>query len=1297
MKRRDVLLFSSALVLGGTATAQVGPATSWTGGTGNWFDPAKWTGDRPGSFRPPDTTTVFRALTNWQGPYYDHSKVTINTGTATLLSSPTTVYNMSGDPEQRYSLTYFVDVLGIPSLVIGETGTGTLNLLGGIFLSPSDITLGQEPGSAGVLNTTGAPIHTTNITCSGHLMVGKNGIGRLNVIDGSQVEYYDNVHQFEWLVSTWNNYIGYGVGANGAVKVTGAGSKLYYTTTGFSAGPQKTNGMLIGLSGVGLFQVEAGGTALTRAARLGVYGGGQGFGSVTGAGSLWDNDAQFYIGESGQGSLLITNGGHVRSGYGGYRMGTTVLVTTGTNMDEPVPVKTDHGSIGTNAGADGTVTLNGAGSLWENNANLVVGGGGTGRLTIEGGGKVISGKTSETDINNATIGLNAGSDGTVKVSGVNARWQNSSPITVGNAGTGRLIVGNGGQIDAPANSTIAVGYASSGSGTIIFGGSETSGVGTLGGGTIQGGLGTSLVQFTHNQTYTPFHTFQSIGTLENNGPGTTVLTGQLHNVGNLRATKGTMELTNAGGNPTIRSITLNGGTLNLKALNLTLDSGTLLDGAILSGTLNLSQGTQLTGALGISGSGSTLTVDGAGTKFIPRKPPLSSNFVVGDGGGGSLVLRNGGQVPVNPATLVTTVGYQAGSSGNISITGLSSELSAGAFTLGRQGTGQVVMDTFAALATDGALLGDLPGSSGSAIVRSSSFWRIAQPSMTLGRQGAGRLEISGGGSVRVGPTGAGVIQATVEQGSSATIQIGTGTAPGNLHASAINSGPYTSTRLNFHHNSNSYEFAVALDEADIRVLDGNTGTTTLSRDVRVGSIGITTGGLRIAGDGHVFCSGGTLAVGDVSSQNPGGGYVAPFLIVDGNEATLDTDALVIGQAAEAAVTLKNSSITTVGRLPNYAEIPLNGTFTFGGNGDMPGDLLAAGIRGTANDDKVVFDHRSSTFYINCALLGPLSVEHRNIGTTSLNGTNSQTGPTTISGGNLLFPNGQLGSTITVSGTGAVGGAGTLGRVTLQSGGSISPGGGTAATAIGTQRVGVFTLAAGSKLRIDLGPNGTCDTILNNTEPGLYIDTVLNFPASGNVIVDFRFRGINGNGVYPFLTRPSALTTDQLSRLTATSNFPLQGYFQQTRVGSGFTARYQVEYVVTSFGSPAYDLWLAEHGLNPSTTGLPGEDPDHDGRKNMLEFLLGSSPVSGRSERTPTLTRSGNTATFRFNRRLYSETLFTPAVQYSTDLGAWTDATPAMLSSAPSGLEGFETVTATLPIPANAPKFFTRLKISTISP
>ena len=151
--------------------------------------------------------------------------------------------------------------------------------------------------------------------------------------------------------------------------------------------------------------------------------------------------------------------------------------------------------VGNLPGGLGTVTVTGAGSSWSNAGSVVVGGQGTGTLTIQDGGTVnsggggsvglsvgsngtvtVTGPGSSLDqrtkrraqyrqfwhghaddrerregrqyhrLNAANIGNGAGSQGTVTVTGPGSTWSNILGLNIGNLGTGTLTIADGGVV-----------------------------------------------------------------------------------------------------------------------------------------------------------------------------------------------------------------------------------------------------------------------------------------------------------------------------------------------------------------------------------------------------------------------------------------------------------------------------------------------------------------------------------------------------------------------------------------------------------------------------------------------------------------------------------------------------------------------------------------------------------------------------------------------------------------------------------------------------------------------------------
>ena len=104
------------------------------------------------------------------------------------------------------------------------------------------------------------------------------------------------------------------------------------------------------------------------------------------------------------------------------------------------------GSVGLSAGSTGTVIVTGPGSSWINGpkGGLNIGSFGTGTLMIADGGKVIDITPFATNIGNG-----AGSQGTATVTGAGSPWSDISGIKIGNSGTGTLTIAEGGIVATP--------------------------------------------------------------------------------------------------------------------------------------------------------------------------------------------------------------------------------------------------------------------------------------------------------------------------------------------------------------------------------------------------------------------------------------------------------------------------------------------------------------------------------------------------------------------------------------------------------------------------------------------------------------------------------------------------------------------------------------------------------------------------------------------------------------------------------------------------------------------------------
>lgn len=319
---------------------------------------------------------------------------------------------------------------------------------------------------------------------------------------------------------------------------------------------------------------SATGTFATQYASIAALATDTGTVSVSGSHTAWNSATAIYAGDSGNGTLNITNGATVSD-----------LI----------------GTIGNEAGSKGNATVDGAGSNWTSYDYFYVGGYGTGNLTIQNGAAV----------NSAVSYVGQYGPGTATVTGAGTTW-NAGYLDVAYGSSGSLTISNG------ASVTDSDGYVScspDSPGVVTVTGANSTWTNTdtlyvgLGGGT--------TVNIGAGATVSVSHTFGMA-----NKPGNQInLSGGTLRVGIL----------NTMSNPSL--ILGNGlttgwtsGTLDITMSNVTIGSGGPLGTSL---TLGAGKTLQVTGsgdALSIA-SGSTLNVAGgslyantlnnAGTLSVP--------------------------------------------------------------------------------------------------------------------------------------------------------------------------------------------------------------------------------------------------------------------------------------------------------------------------------------------------------------------------------------------------------------------------------------------------------------------------------------------------------------------------------------------------------------------------------------------------------------------------------------------------------------------------------------------------------
>jgi outer membrane autotransporter protein len=380
-----------------------------------------------------------------------------------------------------------------------------------------------------------------------------------------------------------------------------------------------------------------------------VIGGGAGSsGAVTvdGIGSSWQLSgpiARLNVGSSGEGTLTITNGGEV------------------LNADSSLGV-----TIGENVGSNGTVTVDGAGSNFTNiQSSVIVGNSGSGTLNILNGGTVSNAFGS--------IGGSAGGEGTVTVDGAGSSWNNTlQTLYLGESGSGTLNIINDGVVNVNSGSgTVLLGRYGSGSGTLNIGNGGAAGI--LNAASVNGGSGTATLNFNHNESNYFFtddstsggDTIRITGTTDVNftGSGTTYISGNNTYTGSTNISSGKLVVYNGGTLGNNSAVTVGTGAMLEALSDLTIGSlagnGTV-DVDTGSGGFTLTVGGDNTSTV-FSGTiidFSYLTKTGTGTLTMTGNNPYYGATIVNDG----LLVVNGS---IANSGITVNAGGSLGGSGTL--------------------------------------------------------------------------------------------------------------------------------------------------------------------------------------------------------------------------------------------------------------------------------------------------------------------------------------------------------------------------------------------------------------------------------------------------------------------------------------------------------------------------------------------------------------------------------------------------------------------------------------------------------
>ncbi len=731
------------------------------------------------------TTSAF-ALSEWTGATSTSWFVASNW----LGGVPTAV------DQVRISVTFpNVAIISAPGAVgddvfVGVTGSGSLTVQSGGTLAAGSLVVSERAGAVGAVTVTGIG---SSITSADLINIGQDAPGTLDIRSGGVVR------------ATTQFSVGNVEGETSTINVDGVGSSAISDDI-----------VVVGFRGIANVNLTNGGQMSSGLnVVIGSLGASTGTIVVDGAGSLLLGGRGITVGNVGTGFLTVRNGGRAASAAG------VLGGFSGSFSGDPA------------ATGNGLATITGAGSEWVisttgNNAPLIIGNAGPGRLVVENGGRV-------RNFGSTTVGEDAGVRGEIALDGTDSFMGVTGSFTLGADGIGVLSIRNGASL-ATGNGRLGEDTGSDATAIIDGAGSLWTVNDTL----TAGAGGSALVQVTNGGrivgTSLNAGVFDSRGRVDVTGPGSllqlnrtdgiSVIGGTGDGIGALNVLDGgRVEVTDGLFLSTAEN---SRGDLTISGANSTVEVGdsfvmfesianlTIADGGLLDVAGN--------SRIGLDPGQATALVTGAGSQWLGTTLNLGPS---GAGGVATLSLEDGGLVAVDR----TNIGSSANSTGIVNV----------------DGAGSVFRTTGDAFSNgeDGVVVG-LSGSGAINLTNGGVFRHVGTGGLLLGRSAGANGVINFGGAPGGAAVAAGVLETT-----SVTFGVGGG-------------------QVNFNHTGSDYAFTPVLTGAGaVNLLGGRTVLSAISTAF-TGTSTLNGGDLRVTGTlgGDVAVQNGVLSgtgrVGDVS-------------------------------------------------------------------------------------------------------------------------------------------------------------------------------------------------------------------------------------------------------------------------------------------------------------------------------------------------------------------------------------------------------------------------------------------------
>jgi len=863
----------------------------------------------------------------------DGGLVSFESGSIGTQSGSTGVVTIKGHGSQgRSEMIQTSDYL----FFVGDSGTGYLTIDDGARLRTMGGTViaGDGQGTVEVKGASGG--YRSTWLNSGDLEIGVFGNGNLAIENGGLVStggstdiggYFD-AHGLVEVSGVFGQFrstlevseairVGSGEGGSGSLSVGSGGlvnsvgrsridgsgqtTATIGGTTGEYVSTWNNAGLLtVGEFALGTLSIEDGGLVQNQSSIVGDWKDSEGTVFVKGVSGIqratWNNSLNnlgglLTVGNSGNGTLRIENGGLVESivgliGFEDFGIGTVAVNgqenshrSTWNSSNALVVgyhgegslfieigglVQSMQGRIGFAESGRGSVSVRGTDgdfrSTWQNALDLTVGESGTGELNIEAGGSVIS--------QNGIIGRNASANGTVTVTGSNSIWETGF-LDVGESGTGTLNIEIGGRVISSGGGSI--GSFESGHGTVTVTGSGSSWhsadltAGELGTGVIKVEAGGSV----SSQRGYIGRAIGSNGIATISGNGSTWSGSDLF-VGYDGAGEANIE---AGGDATFFSSYIgrnadSSGTATVTGSDSNWSNTWSLDvGYEGIGHLNIQDGGRVSSTQGSIGrnpnSHGTVTVTGSNSLWTGS----NNTLFVGYAGTGELRIEAGGSV----SSGVAYIGRESDSSGTTTVSGNESNWTNYYFDfiIGDSGTGYLNIEGGGRVTSSGGIVGRYAGSVGTVSVSGgNSTWNNWLQDIVVGDSGTGLLFFQNGGTVfnKTGFVG------RFEDSFGSVLVAGSGSTWANSEKLIVGGSSLTTGTTTGVGVLNVFE----------------DGLVTVGETLRIhknGTVNLQTGGSLVAQD--IVNSGWLNGVGSVAGNVVNDGIVAPGnspgkLLIDGD-------------------------------------------------------------------------------------------------------------------------------------------------------------------------------------------------------------------------------------------------------------------------------------------------------------------------------------------------------------------------------------------------------------------------------